>query len=355
MVVLVALLQAAEDRDGILLRRLIDHDLLETALEGLVLLEVLLELVERRGSDRPQLAAGECRLEDVCGIHRTRRLAGADQRVDLVDEEQDLALALHDLLHDGLQTLLELALVLRTGNQRTHVERVDHLRLQVLRDVAVDNPPCNALGDGRLADARLADQNRVVLRTAREDLQHPADLLVTADHRVELSGTRLLVEVDGILAQRVELLRGGLRIDRRPLAEGADRLDELLLGGSGPLEQVGGLTALGEKPQQQVLDRGILVAEGPREIDRTLDHARCVLREVLLAVASLDPRQRTHAALHLVAQPAHVHADTSQKERRERIVLADQDAQQMERLDSLLPALPRQIERCLQRLLRLDG
>ena len=114
-----------------------------------------------------------------------------------------------------------------------------------------------------------------------------------------------------------------------------------LFGGSGPLEQVGGLTALGEKPQQQVLDRGILVAECLREIDRTLDHARCVLREVLLAIASLDPRQRTHAALHLVAQPAHVHADTSQKERRERIVLADQDAQQMERLDSLLSALPR--------------
>ena len=58
---------------------------------------------------------------------------------------------------------------------------------QRLRDVALDDPLGEPLDDRRLADARLADQHRVVLRAAREDLDHAADLVVAADHRVELA------------------------------------------------------------------------------------------------------------------------------------------------------------------------
>jgi len=354
VVVFVTLLQAAEDRDGVLLRRLVDHHLLETAFEGLVLLEVFLELVERRGSDGPQLAPRKGRFEDVRGIHRPRRLAGADQRVDLVDEEQYLALAGRNLLHDGFQTLLELALVLGACDQRTHVQRVDDLRFQVLGHVAVDDPAGDALGDGGFADAGLAHENRVVLRAPRKDLQHAADLLVTPDDRVEFSRARLLVEVDGILAQRVELLLGGLRIDRRTLAEGADRLNQLLFRRAAAFEDVGGLPALGHEGQQQVFDGGVFVAEILREVHGALDRLRGVLRKELLA-AALDARQRRHGPADLVAQRTYIHSHAPQQERRERIVLADQHREQVERFDSLLSPLPRQRERRLQRLLRLDG
>ena len=351
MVVFVTILQAAEDRNGILGTRFVDHDLLETAFEGLVLLEILLELVERRGADRPQLAPRKCRLEDVGGVHRTRRLAGAHEGVDLVDEQQDVAVAGHDFLHDGLQTLLEFTLVLRTRDQGTHVERVDHLRLQVLGHVAVDDPVCDTLGDGGLADTRLTHEDRVVLGTPREDLQHAADLLVTADHRVELARTGLFVEVDGILAQRIELLLGGLGIDRSPFAEGADRLKEFLLGGAAALEDVGSLPALGDKPQQQVLDRRIFVAEVPGKVHGTLDHLRGVLRKELVA-AAFDPRKGCDGTVGLVAQAADIHPDTPQEERSERIVLADKHAQNVERLDSLLSALPGKRQCTLQSLLR---
>ena len=49
---LVALLQAAQDRDRVLDRRLADEDRLEAALERGVLLDVLAVLVERRRADR---------------------------------------------------------------------------------------------------------------------------------------------------------------------------------------------------------------------------------------------------------------------------------------------------------------
>ena len=39
--------------------------------------------------------------------------------------------------------------------------------------------------DRRLAHARLADQRRVVLGTARQDLDHALDLGLATDHRVE--------------------------------------------------------------------------------------------------------------------------------------------------------------------------
>jgi hypothetical protein len=62
---LVALLQAAQDRDRVRHRRLADEDRLEAPLERGVLLDVLAVLVERRRADRAQLAAGQHRLEHV--------------------------------------------------------------------------------------------------------------------------------------------------------------------------------------------------------------------------------------------------------------------------------------------------
>ena len=110
---LVALLEAAQDRDRVLDDGLADEDRLEAALERRVLLDVLAVLVERRGADGAQLAAGEHRLEQVRGVDRALGGAGADDRVQLVDEEDDLAPRVLDLLEDGLEPVLELAAVLR--------------------------------------------------------------------------------------------------------------------------------------------------------------------------------------------------------------------------------------------------
>jgi hypothetical protein len=72
--------------------------------------------------------------------------------VELVDEQDDVA-ALGDLLHHLLEALLELAAVLRAGDQGRQVERVDLLALQQLRHVGVRDALGEALDDGGLADA----------------------------------------------------------------------------------------------------------------------------------------------------------------------------------------------------------
>ena len=64
---------------------------------------------------------------------------GADDLVQLVDEDDHLALGAADLVHDGLQPLLELAAELRAGDHRAHIEREQALVLDVLRHVAGDD------------------------------------------------------------------------------------------------------------------------------------------------------------------------------------------------------------------------
>jgi hypothetical protein len=163
VVVLVALLEAAQDRDRVLHARLLDEHRLEAALERGVLLDVLAVLVERRRADGAQLAAGEHRLEQVGGVDGALGGAGADDRVQLVDEQDHRAGGVGDLLEHGLQAVLELAAVLGAGEQRADVE-CDHAAVaQRLGHVAGDDPLGEALDDRGLADAGLADQDGVVL------------------------------------------------------------------------------------------------------------------------------------------------------------------------------------------------
>ena len=121
-----------------------------------------------------------------------------------------------DFLEHGLEPLFELAAELGAGDQRAHVERDQLAVLQALGHVARDDPLRQALDDRRLAHARLADQHRVVLGPAAEDLDDAADLGVAADHRVHLALAGQLDQVAAVALQRLVLVFGVLIGD--PLA-----------------------------------------------------------------------------------------------------------------------------------------
>ena len=183
--------------------RLVDQHFLEAPLERGVLLEVLAVLVKRRRADAVQFATRERGLEHVAGVHRAIGLAGADHGVQFVDEQDDLSFLLRKIVEHSLETLLEFAAVLRAGDQRAHVERQDALAAQAFRHFAVDDALRKTFDDGGLADARLADQYRVVLGAPLQDLHRPADLVVAADDRVELALLGPFGEIDGVLLERL--------------------------------------------------------------------------------------------------------------------------------------------------------
>ena len=126
--------------------------------------------------------------------------------MDLVDEENDIPLRLHDFLHDLFESLFKLALILRTGNQCAHIEAVELFVLQVFGHVAAQNTMGQTLHDGSLAGARLTDEHGIVLGASGQNLQDTANLLVTTDHGVEFALAGLVHKIAGIELQGFLLL-----------------------------------------------------------------------------------------------------------------------------------------------------
>ena len=193
-------------------RGLADQHLLEAALQRGVLLDVLAVFVQRGRADAVQLAARQRGLEHVAGVHRAFGLAGADHGVQLVDEDDGLAFVLAPA---SFSTVFS-----RSSNSPRYLAPASSaamssdqhaLVLQRIGHLAGDDALRQAFDDGGLAHAGLADQHRVVLGAALQHLDGAADLVVAADHRVELAHAGALGQVDACTSSAP---RAGLRLRR---------------------------------------------------------------------------------------------------------------------------------------------
>ena len=198
---LIFVLDLTQNLEGLLGRRRLDHHLLESPLQSSVFLDVLTVLVEGRGTDALYLAARQGGLEDVGSVHRAGRATGADDGVDLIDEEDDVGI-LGEFVEHGLDALLELSAIFRAGHHAGHVESDDALVEKHARHLALHDAQGEALDYGRLADAGLTDQHGVVLLAAREDLGEALDLGLAPHHGVELALGGGLGHVIAVLVER---------------------------------------------------------------------------------------------------------------------------------------------------------
>ena len=211
MVRFVTVAQALEDGDGFFLARFAHLHGLETAFQRRVLFDVLAVFVNRRRADALNFAARQRGLEDVRRVDRTFGSACTDQRVQLVDEEDDAAVAL-ELIHHILHALFKFAAVFCTCQHPGQVERYDALAAQQLRHIALRDLLRQAFGNGALAHTRLADEHGVVLGAAGENLDDALDFLAAADHGIEFPGTRGGSQIAAVLHQRRRALLTGGRI-----------------------------------------------------------------------------------------------------------------------------------------------
>ncbi len=196
-------LQPFEDLDRIGHRRLVHVDLLEAPHQRPVLLEMLAVFLVSGRADAAQCARLQRGLQQVRCIHgAARSRARADHRVDLVDEHDGAGIVL-DLAHHGLEPLLEIAAIARAGEQRAHVELEDGGVGQHLGHVAHDDAPRQTFGDGGLADAGIAHEQRVVLLAAAKHLDGALDLGTAANQRIDAAGARLLIQVNTIDLERI--------------------------------------------------------------------------------------------------------------------------------------------------------
>ncbi len=258
---LVAFLQPAQDRDGVLHRRLSDHHRLEAPFQGGVLLDVLAVLVQGGRADQVQLAAGQHRFEHVGGVHRALGCPRAHHRVQLVDED-DHIVGLGDLFEHGFQALLELAAVLGAGHHRAQIDLDQAFVLECFGHVPTHDALRQAFRDSGLAHARLADQHRVVLGAPRKDLDHAADLLVPADDRVELAPVGQLGQVPAVFLQGGVRSLGILAGHALRTAHLGQGLQHRIAGHAGLAQDLRGHPAgRMDQGQQQMFRADVLIAE----------------------------------------------------------------------------------------------
>ena len=333
---LVAVTQATQDVDRERDRRLVHLDRLEPTLERSVLLDVLAVLVEGGRTDGLQLAACQHRLQDGGCIDRSLGSTGTDERVDLVDEQHDVPARL-DLLEHLLQTLLEVTTVAGTRNERAQVEGVDLLVTQGFGNVAAHDGLTQALDDGRLADAGLADQHRVVLGAPREHGHDALDLLLASDDRVELVLSGILREVAAELVEDRRRGRGltGLRGaggGRLLALEARQQLQHLVADAVevGPqLDQHLGRDAftLTDQAEQDVLRADVGVVDLERLAHRELQHLLGARGEGNVSGGSL--LALTDDLLHLLADGLERDAERLQSLRCDAFTLMDQPEQEV--------------------------
>ena len=214
---LIIMADAADDGNGLFNGWLGDGDGLEAALKRGVLFDVFAVLVEGRRADDLDLAARKRGLEDIGGVHGSLCIACADEIMHLVNDQNNIA-EFFDLFNEALHTAFKLPPELRARDEGREVHEIDLLVLELIRNVLVGDLLRKALGDGSLADARLADEAGVILLAAVEDLNDALRLLLAADDAVKLAVTRFLRQILAVGVEEFVLFVLGVRLVTGALA-----------------------------------------------------------------------------------------------------------------------------------------
>ena len=171
------------------------------------------------------------------------------------------ALGCRHVLEYGLEPLFELAAVLCAGDQRAHVERNDALVLEPFGHVAAHDALRQSFDDGRLADAGLADEHRIVLGAAREHLDDAADLFVAANDRVEFAALRFERQIAPVSLERFVGALGIFGRHALVAAHVAQRLEQLIFRHTGISQEPAGRGGGLRHGQQHVFDRDVVVLQ----------------------------------------------------------------------------------------------
>ena len=243
----------------------------------------------------------------------------------LVDKRDDLTVGVLDLLEHRLQSLLELTAVLGARDHGGEIETDEPLVLEARGYVTFDDALGKPLDDGGLADTRLADQHRVVLRATTQHPDHPADLLIATDHRIEFALAGPLGEVETEPLERLVLILGVLAGDAMASPHLAKRGEQglvvdpaeaLALAVQGEQKMLGGEVLVGEVLTNLV---GFVkdVAKGPAE----------------LGLGAVGVGQLVEDEFGLVARSDDVDLDPVQEREDNAFLLAEQGEQQVFRND----------------------
>lgn len=101
-------------------------------------------------------------------------------------DEQDRVLGTANLVHHGLDALLELAAVFGAGHHHRQIQHDNPFVGQQFRHGATDTSLSKPFDDRRLADACFAEQHGIVLGPSTEHLDGSLNFALAPNHRIQL-------------------------------------------------------------------------------------------------------------------------------------------------------------------------
>ena len=129
VVYLITILQTTKNGNRILYGRFFYHNRLETTFQSRILFNILTVFIQCGRADTMKLTTGQHRLEHITGIKGSVCLACTDNRMQLINKQDDLTITVLHILKHSFQTLFKFTTILRTCNQCTHIQRKNLLIL----------------------------------------------------------------------------------------------------------------------------------------------------------------------------------------------------------------------------------
>mmetsp|Transcript_9090 Transcript_9090/g.17792 ORF Transcript_9090/g.17792 Transcript_9090/m.17792 type:complete len:205 (+) Transcript_9090:1314-1928(+) len=195
---LIFLTKASENGNCLLWSRFVHHDLLEATFQCSVLFHVLPILIKRCGTDAAKLASSKHGLQQVPSIHsRITSFSSANNRMDLVDEQDDCSIFFH-FVNYGLQSLLEFTTIFCTRDELAEIQCKNFASLQSGRDISVGDTLCESFNDSCFTNTRLTNENGVILCPSRQNLDRASDFFITANYRIKFAVDGSLREVPSV-------------------------------------------------------------------------------------------------------------------------------------------------------------
>jgi len=157
--------QALQDLDGVSNFWFFNFDRLKATLKCCIFFEVLTKLVECCCTDCLQFATREHWLKNRRCVDCAFCCTCTDKRVDLVDEQNDVATSF-DFFEHFLQTLFKVSAIATACNKCTEVECVELFACESLGHVVAHDLLSKTFNDCSFTNTWLADENRIVFGTA---------------------------------------------------------------------------------------------------------------------------------------------------------------------------------------------
>ena len=236
----------------------------------------------------------------------------------------------------ALSRILELAAIFRARDERANIKGNQLAVLEAFGYIARDDALGEPFGDGCLADAGLSDQDRVVLASARQDLDDAAYFLVATDHGIQLSATGNFREIPAVF---FEGLVFGLGVGIRHSCRTAHRLqglENLFACRSFGAQDIAGLVSgVLRQGEEDMLGGDVLVLEG-FGLDEGIIESGCGARcELKLALAA-HTGQCIQGVSHALANERNRGAQFLEDGRSPPALLFDERREQVNGLDAIM-------------------